>query len=132
MDGDDGVLAIVLAAEHLLGLARVHLGGQVVEGAAEVVGDRLPRCGPLDQYREIVDAALQTVAEVAILFEAAPPLQELLRRRLILPEVRIRDAGFDECEFVRRLCGVKDSSAGRWRGAPDLRACEAVRPVEGP
>jgi hypothetical protein len=122
----------VLAAEHLLGLAGVDLRGQIIERPGQIVGHRLSRFCPLDQDREIVGAALQPLAEIAILFEPATALQQLLRRRLILPEVRIGDARFDEREFVRRLGGVKDSSAGRWRGAPGLRACEAVRPVEGP
>ena len=46
---DDRVLAVVLAAEHLLGLAGVDLRRQLVERAPEVVGDRLPRFGPFDQ-----------------------------------------------------------------------------------
>ena len=57
MDRDDGVLAIVLAAEHLLGLAGVDLAAELVERAAEIVGDRLPRFRPLDEDGEIVDAA---------------------------------------------------------------------------
>ena len=44
MDGDDGVLAVVLAAEHLLGLAGLDFGAQLVEPAREVFGDRFPAC----------------------------------------------------------------------------------------
>ena len=132
VDGDDGVLAIVLAAEHLLGLAGLDLGGEVVEPAREVVGNRLARVGPLDQHGEVLDAPVQRGAEVAILFQAAAALEELLRPDLILPEVRVGDARFDVRQFVRGLCGVKDSSAGRWRGAPGHRACEAVRQGERP
>jgi hypothetical protein len=49
---DDRVLAIVLAAEHFLGLAGIHLCGEIVEGPAEIVGDRLTRCRPLDKDLE--------------------------------------------------------------------------------
>ncbi len=55
MDGDDRVLPIVLAAEHLLDFAGVDLSGQLVEGAAEIVGDGLSRFGPFDEHGEIVD-----------------------------------------------------------------------------
>ncbi len=110
---DDRVLAIVLAAEHLLGLAGVDLRGELVEPAGEVVGDRLARFGPFDEHGEVVGAAPQRFAEIAVLFEAAAALQQLLGGRLILPEVRIGDALFDRCEFVGGTCGVKDSSAGR-------------------
>ena len=72
---------------------------------------------------------LQRLAELAVLFEAAAALQHLLRRGLVLPEVRGGDAFFDSGEFVCGACGVKDSSAGRWRGAPGPRTCEAVRRV---
>ncbi len=132
MDRHDRVLAIVLAAEHLLGLAGVDLRRQVVERAGEVVGDRLPCLGPFDQDGEILGAAPQRIAEIAILLEAPAALQQLLRRRLVLPEVRIGDARLDCREFFGGLGGVKDSSAGRWRGAPDRHACEAVRPVVRP
>ena len=50
MDRDDGVLAIVLAAEHLLGLAGVDFARKIVEAAAEIVGDRLARLGPFDEH----------------------------------------------------------------------------------
>jgi hypothetical protein len=122
----------VFAAEHLLRLAGIDLGRELVERGAEIVGDRLARFSPLDEHGKIVDAPLQRIAEIAILLEPSPALEKLLCRRLILPEVRIRDARFDFGELVGRLCRVKDSSAGRWRGAPGLRACEAVRPVGGP
>jgi hypothetical protein len=122
----------VLAAEHLLRLAGVDLRGQIVQRATEIVGNRLPRLCPFDEHREVVHTPLQTFVQVAVFLEAAPALQQLLSRGLVLPEVRLGDAFFDFQQFDFGLGGVKDSSAGRWRGAPGLRACEAVRPVEGP
>ena len=66
---------------------------------AEVVGDRLPRLGPFDEDGEILGAAPQRLAEIAILLEPPAALQQLLRAGLVLPEVRIGDARFDCREF---------------------------------
>jgi hypothetical protein len=43
---------------------------------------------------------LQRVAQRDVLFEAPAALQELLRLRLVLPEVRIADARFDLVDLV--------------------------------
>ena len=81
---------------------------------------------------EVLEPLAQRFAEIAILFEAAPALQQLLRRRLVLPEVRGTDALFDGLQLVGGMCCVKGSSAGRRRGAPDPDTCEAVRPTGMP
>jgi hypothetical protein len=129
MDGHDRILAVVLAAQHFLGFARFDLRRQLVERPAQVVSDRLTRLRPLHEHREIVGATAERLAQLAVFFQAAAALQELLGRRLILPEVGGGNALFDLCQFGRRTGGVKDSSAGRWRAAPDPRTCEAVRRV---
>jgi hypothetical protein len=77
----------VLAAEHLLGLAGVDLAREVVESAAEIVGDGLARLGPLGQDVQILEPLAERLAEIAVLFETPPALQQFLRRRLVLPEV---------------------------------------------
>jgi len=84
----------VLATEHLLGLAGIDLGREIVEGAAEVVAHRLASLDPLDEHAEVVELALQRVAELHVLLEPAAALQDLLRVRLILPEIRGGDAFF--------------------------------------
>jgi hypothetical protein len=84
----------VLATEHLFGLAGIHLTGEIVQRAPEIVGDRLPRFGPFHQHREIVGPAAQRVAEVPILLEPPAALQQLLRFCLIFPEVGGGDARF--------------------------------------
>jgi len=122
----------VLAAQHLLGFAGVDQRGQVVQCAPEVVGNRLPRLAPLDEDGEIVEPLAQRFAETAVLLEAPAALQELLRRRLVLPEVGGANALLDVLQFVGGVCCVKDSSAGRRRGAPDPDTCEAVRPTGKP
>ena len=94
MDRHDGILPIVLPAEHLLGFSRVHDGRELIEAAREVVEDRLAPFSPLGQHGEIVGTRSQRFAEVAILLEPAPALQELLRPGLVFPEVWRRDALF--------------------------------------
>jgi hypothetical protein len=117
----------VLATEHLLGLAGVDLAGEVVERAREILGDGLAGFDPFRQHAEVFDPPLERLGELAILFEAAAALQQLLRARLILPEVRCRDAFFDSGQLFGRACGVKDSSAGQRRGGPGPDVCEAAR-----
>ena len=134
MDRHDRVLAIVLAAEHLLGLAGVDVAATARRGrAAEVVERpaRLPRAHSTSTARSSTRRRSDS-REIAVLLEPAPALQQLLRGRLILPEVRIGDALLYGCEFLCGAGGVKDSSADRRRGAPDPDTCEAVRPVVGP
>jgi hypothetical protein len=94
VDGHDRALAIVLATEHLLGFAGVDLGGEVVEGASEILGDRLAGLGPLDEHVEIVELALQRVAELHVLLEPAAALEHFLRVGLIFPEIRSGDFFF--------------------------------------
>jgi hypothetical protein len=119
----------VLAAEHLLGLAAFHRGLQLVEAAREIIEHRLAGLEPFGEDGEVVGPALEELAEVAILLEPAAALQQLLRAPLVLPEVRLGDACFYLCEFVCVAGNVKDSSAGRRRGAPGPDACEAARPA---
>jgi hypothetical protein len=88
MDGQDGVAAIVLAAEHLLDLAGLHFLLERVERLAELRVDRLPGLRPLGEDGEILAALLQRFRQLALLLEAAPPLQDFLRVDLILPEIR--------------------------------------------
>jgi hypothetical protein len=105
----------VLAAEHLLGFTGLDFGEQLVEPAGEILEDRFPGLGPFDENRQIVDTPLQRLAHVAVVFEAAAALQQLLRAGLVLPEVRVGDALLYPGEFVGGAGGVKDSSADRTR-----------------
>jgi hypothetical protein len=105
----------VLAAEHLLDLGGLDLGLEGVDRALEISADILALLRPLDQHAEIVQLAYQRVAQLDLVREATPALQGLLRRRLILPEVRRRYARFDAGQLARRVSGVKDSSADLWR-----------------
>ncbi len=59
MNRDDGVLAIVLAAEHLLDLAGLHFLVERVERLRELGVDRLARLGPFDEHGEVVALLLE-------------------------------------------------------------------------
>jgi hypothetical protein len=122
----------VLAAQHLLRLAGVDLPTELVEAALEIIDDRLAGLPPLDEDGKVLDTAPQRIAEGAILLQPAAALEQLLRARLVLPEVRRADAFFYLLELFVRAGGVKDSSAGRRRGAPDPRTCEAGRRIRWP
>jgi hypothetical protein len=129
MNRHDRVLAIVLTAEHLLRLPGVNRSREIVETACEVVGDRLACLCPLDQDGKVVGSASQRLAEVAILFEPSSALQQLLGGRLILPEIRLRDAFFYCGKFFCGAGRVKDNSAGLTRGELNPGTCEADRRV---
>jgi len=111
MDGDDRVAAIVLAAEHLLDLGRLHLALQLVEPAREVGFDRLALLQPLGQHGQVLAALLQGIAQSDVFFQAPAPLQQLLGFGLVRPEVRFTDARFDAADLVVESCNLKDNSA---------------------
>jgi len=94
MNRHDRVLAIVLAAEHLLCLARINGGREILETLRQIVADRLSGFGPLDEDGEVVSPSFQGCAEIAVLLQAPAALEQFLRRPLVLPEVRIRYALF--------------------------------------
>jgi hypothetical protein len=129
MNRHDRVLAIVLSPEHLLGLAGVDRIREIVEAAREIVGNRLPCLGPLDEHREIVCSTTERFAQITVLFQTPPALQQFLRGRLILPEVRLGYTLFNGGKLFGETSCVKDSSAGRPRGARDPGTCEAGRRV---
>jgi hypothetical protein len=116
MDSDDRVLAIVLAAEHLLDLAGLHFLVERLEPLRELGIDRLPRCRPLDEDGEIVGALAQRHHQVAVLLEALAPLQDLLRFGLVFPEVGRGRLVLETGQFFVGAGGFKDSSADRQRG----------------
>ncbi len=115
MDGDDGILAVVLAAEHLLRLGRLHFAVEGVESLRELRVDRLARLGPLDEYGQILALAPERREQIAILLQPAAALQDLLGFGLVFPEIGRGDARLEAGQFFVGTCGLKDSSAGRQR-----------------
>jgi hypothetical protein len=84
----------VLPSEHLLGFPGIDDGGQFIETAREVVEDRLATLSPFRKHGQVLRPRTQGFAEVAILFEPPPALQEFLGCGLVFPEVRGRDTLF--------------------------------------
>jgi hypothetical protein len=103
----------MLAAEHLLDLAGVDLGLELVEPAGQIIVHRLPRLEPLGEHGQIVGAARQRGGKVDVVFETATTLLNFLGLRLVLPEVRVGSADIELLELVGRSCSVKDNSAER-------------------
>jgi hypothetical protein len=113
MDRDDGVAAIVLAAQHLAGFGLLDVRLEFVEAFQQLAIDGFPGLRPLDQDAEIVGAALQRLTAGQLLVQTAAALEQLLCFRGILPEVRMRDASLDFLELRPVARFVKDSSGDR-------------------
>jgi hypothetical protein len=105
----------VLAAEHLLDLAGLHLLIERFEGLAELGVDGFAGFRPLDEHGQIVALFLQRTNEIEILFQPTPALQDLLGIALVLPEIRRGGARFEAGQFLFGFGGFKDSSADRQR-----------------
>ena len=125
MDRDDRVLAIVLAAEHLLDLAGLDFLIEGIDGLRELGIDGLARFGPLDEHGEVVALSPQRADQIAVLLEAAAALQHFLRFGLILPEVGRGGARLEAGQLFVGPRGFKDSSADRRRAWRDPRSGEA-------
>jgi hypothetical protein len=85
----------VLAAEHLLGFRGVDLRFERIDRPLEVRADILAALRPFEQHAEVVGLLRQAVAELAVLRQAALPLQGLLRFGLVVPEIRRGDFSFE-------------------------------------
>jgi hypothetical protein len=101
----------VLAAEHLLDLARLDLLIEGVEGDGELGVDRLARLGPLDEDGEVVALLPQRQDQIAILLEAAAALLDFLRFSLVFPEIGRGGASVEAGQLFVGSGGFKDSSA---------------------
>ena len=87
MDRQNRVLAVVLAAEHLLDLAGLHFLIEHIERFGEFRVNGLARFRPFDEDGEIVGPLLQRAYEVLLLLETPPALQDTLGLGLVLPEI---------------------------------------------
>jgi hypothetical protein len=100
----------VLAAEHLLDLARLHFEVEAFERLGELGIHRFARLRPFDQDREIVALLLEGQDQIAILLEPAAALQGFLRFGLIFPEVWRGGARLEAVQFFVGAGDLKDSS----------------------
>jgi hypothetical protein len=105
----------VLAAEHFLDLAGLHLLIERLERFGELGVDRLPCFSPLDEHGQVFALLSERQHQIAILFQSPPALQGLLRFRLILPEIGRRGARLEAVQFFVRFGTLKDNSADRQR-----------------
>jgi hypothetical protein len=105
----------VLAAEHLLDLARLHFGVERVERDCKLGVNRLARLCPFNEDGQVVASLPERDDEVPILLQAPPALQDLLSLSLVLPEVRRRGKRLESVQLVVRAGGLKDSSASSQR-----------------
>jgi len=103
----------VLAAEHLLNLARLHFLVEHVDGLRELGVDLFAGGRPLDEDAEVVALLLERCHELAVLFEAAAALQDALGFGLVFPEVGRGGARLEAGQFIRGVSAFKDSSADR-------------------
>ncbi len=127
MNREDGVLAIVLAAEHLLDLAGVDLHLEAVERLREFGVDGLARLRPLDEDGEIVALLAERQHEIAVLLQTAAALQDLLRFSLVFPEIWGGGAGFETVQLFVWAGGLKDSSADQQRACRGPRSASSNR-----
>jgi hypothetical protein len=102
----------VLTTEHLLRLGHLDFLIELVERAREVRRDVFARIGPFDEHGEIVAPAFQGISKREVLLQPSLPLQGLLRFRLVVPEIWCGDTLLELGQLLRRVCDVKDASAG--------------------
>jgi hypothetical protein len=103
----------VLAAEHLLDLARLHLLVEQLERLRELGVYRLARLRPLDKHTQIVALLPERDHQVAILLEAPAALQDLLGFGLVFPEIVGGGSRVEPAQFFIGTSGFKDSSGDR-------------------
>jgi hypothetical protein len=127
MDGDDGVLAIVLATEHLLDLGRLHLLIEALERLAELRVYGFASLRPFDEHGKIVASLAKRLNQIAVLFEPSPPLEHLLRFGLVFPEIGVGGACLEPGQFFVWAGRFKDSSEGRQRVWSDPRSDASTR-----
>jgi hypothetical protein len=113
MDGDDGVGAVVLAAQHLARFRAFDFLLQLIERTRQVSGDVFARARPLDKDADVVGAPLERLQQRTVFIKAAAPLHYFLSLFLIAPEVRRRGPRLYLRELFVEVGALKDASAAR-------------------
>ena len=117
MNRDDGVPAIVLAAEHLLDLAALDKAGELLDAVGELRDDVFPLARPVDEHAQVVRLGRERGDQLDFFLDTPAALEDLLRLDLVAPEIGRRGARFYLGELVSRACGLKDNSGDRRRAS---------------
>ena len=117
MNRDDGVPAIVLAAEHFLDFTALDEIGELLNALRELGSDIFPLACPIDEHAEVVCLGSERCDQLDLFLDAAAALEDFLRLDLVVPEIGRRRAGFYLCELVTRASGLKDNSGDRRRAS---------------
>ena len=104
---DDGVLAIVFAAEHLLDFAAFDETGELVDALRQLRSDIFALTGPIDEHAEVVCFGSERGDQLDFFLDAAAPLEGLLRLDLVVPEIGRGCAGFYLGKLVARACALQ-------------------------
>jgi len=109
------VYPIELAGQHRPDLCRLHVARVALERRSQLALDRLALLRPVEEHGQVVGLFANRGGQRAVALEPAPPLQDLLGRGLIFPEVGRGGLGFDVGQFAREAGFVKVPSARRRR-----------------
>ena len=112
MDRDDGVGAVVLAAEHLLGLGGLDFALELVEPALEISADVLAGVGPLEEDADIVGRGASDSSSATSSSTGAAAAR-LLRRGLAFQKSGAAARLWICLELAPRPAPVKISSEAR-------------------
>src|SRR5687767_6036030 len=132
MNRNDGVLAIVLAAEHLLDLAAFDHARQLIDAHGQLRRDILTLARPIHEHTKIVCFSLEGRDQLDLFLDSTSALEGFLRLDLVVPEIGRRRAGFYLCELVTRASGLKDNSGDRRRASRGPDICGLNHRVRSP
>jgi hypothetical protein len=119
MNRDDGISAIVLAAEHFLDLAPLDEGGELLDPRRQLGRDVLALGRPVHQHSKILGFGFERGDQLDFFLDATAALEGFLRLDLVVPEIGRRGARLYLCELVSGPGGLKDNSGDRRRASPD-------------
>ena len=88
------VLAIVLAAEHLLDLAAFDQSGKLLDRRRQLRADVFPLARPVDEHAKIVRLGFESRDQLDLFLDPAAALKDFLRLDLVAPEIGRGGAGF--------------------------------------
>lgn len=135
MDLEIAIIGVGLAREQAFELALGDLGTQRLElalGLGDDAGVAL-RLAELDEFELLVELTRDLAIAADRAIELVALAQQRLRRRRLLPEIRIFGLGVQLVETTRRIVPVKDaSSAGRARRESPRPLLESQRASNTP